>query len=217
VHERSEDATEEDSADAAGRSRSVSYTATMTQRDLIDNNMSVVRSSVFATATGTFGLALGIVGAVITGDVGSAVIPIAYGLVMVTGAFSVPFVWWAVRRRPDLLLAAHTVEADESGLTMSTNNAAGRQDWSVYRTGSETAHAFILGTGAGMSFLVPKRGGTAEQIDAFRQLLDDAGLLARPNEPSYSRRLAGVAIGLVAAAAVVAVPILLSQSTLLGG
>jgi hypothetical protein len=188
----------------------VQFTSTPRASDVIWNAAEMVRSSILATAIGTFATTTGLLGLIVLRN--PLVLPVVIvGIAFLTGLFVVPFVWWAIYRRPDLVLAPFEVSADEGGVSMVTPTTRARHEWSVFRSIRETGRAFVLDTGAGVSFSVAKRDVSDADIAGLRALVRRKGVL-RPTSGLASRRtLLGIAIGLVAAAASILAPILLSS------
>ena len=137
---------------------------------------------------------------------------IVLGLVLLTGIVVFPFLWWSIRTRRDLILAPVEVVADSAGLAMTSAQSSGRHDWSVFRRARETDQAIILETGTHLVFMLPKRGATDADLQAFRRLLVEVGLLRDDDRGWASATVKGVAIGLLAAVIAIAVPFLLSRS-----
>ncbi len=182
----------------------VHFTSQPTSADLIWNSAALMRRSAFILILGTF-LIVTSVFTLSLGDVFS-LIGLAIGLAVLTGAIVVPFVWWAIRQRRDLVLAALDVTADRSGLTITSTQASTRQDWSIYRRAYETSRAFLLNTGTSATVLLAKRGMSSTELEAFRTLLAEIGLL-RPARPSDRiRPLVWVAVGFGLAGALILSP-----------
>ena len=174
----------------------IRFVSQATVGDLVWHNAELVRRSAFVTVIGTFVTVISVF-ATIAGD-RLSILGILLGLSFLTGLFVVPFVWWSVRQRRDLLLAPFTVEADDEGLTLTSSGATSQLAWSVYRRARETRRAFVLDTGAGTVVVLLKRAMDQTDRDAFRGLLVRLGLL--PDRPTLSGRLRpllGVAVGLL--------------------
>lgn len=168
--------------------------------DILWNTAALMRRSGVSIVVGTFATAVSSV-AIVLGD-RSGILFLVMGLSFLTGLFVVPFVWWGIRQRRDLVLASIDVEANAQGLSLTTTQGGSHQDWSVFRKASETSRAFMLDTGAGAVMLITKRGVDAADVDTFRNLLVQGGLLpARRTAIQRLRPLLWVAIGLAAAAA----------------
>ncbi|MGH9419846.1 MAG: hypothetical protein ACRD3J_07735, partial [Thermoanaerobaculia bacterium] len=102
------------------------------------------RSSVGTVAFGTALLILGIFDLVLPQDPVASLLILA-GLALMSGYYIVPFIWWSAHRRPDLLLGAHELTADVSGLRIKTATTSIEQEWSTFRDVREQPADFIMG------------------------------------------------------------------------
>ena len=118
---------------------------------------------------------------------------ILFGLLLASGYFVAPFLWFAIRRRRDLLLAAIDVSADTTGVTFARPTSTTTNAWSVYRRVRETRDAFLLDPGTGSSGFVLKRDADPAAIDRFRTLLEQAGFDLRPRGRGRPVLIAGAA------------------------
>ena len=143
-----------------------------TRSDYVRINVALIRRSNAAMAVGTFLTVIGGV-AVAAGDL-FAVLSGVVGLAMLSGYLALPVVWYATRRRSDLMLVDVDIDADPSGLSITSPNASNRVRWATYRTARETHEAFLLQAGVGASFFVLKRDSPPDQLDAFREALAQA-------------------------------------------
>ena len=163
------------------------------------------RRSAPSLVIGTFMTASAVV-AIVLGD-RLSFLWLVLGISILTGLFAVPIVWWVIHRRRDLILAPVDVEANADGITITSSQASAHQEWSVYRRVRETSRAFLLDTGVGTAVLLTKRGIEPAEIEAFRSLLARAGILApQPAALGRLRPLLWVAVGLIAAAALILGP-----------
>lgn len=174
----------------------VTFTAQPTASDYVSTSAALLRVSTGSQVLGGAMLGLGTVGLISFTDLFS-VVPIAFGLALITGAFAVPFVWYGIRRRRDLLLAPLHVSADREGISITGPTSTARQQWSTYKRVREVPTAFLLDTGAGANLMIAKRGPDPEVIERFRSLLADVGLLraVASAETRAAWILAGVGIG----------------------
>jgi prepilin signal peptidase PulO-like enzyme (type II secretory pathway) len=117
------------------------------------------------------------------------------GLTFLSGAFVVPFVWFSIRRRRELVLAPLDVDADRTGITLATPIATTRHAWSVYRRAREIPDGFLLDTGIGANVMVAKRGAAESDVDAFRTLLREVNLL-RPSSMGMLTWLVWLLVGI---------------------
>jgi hypothetical protein len=178
---------------------------------MIVNAAALMRQSSFSLALGAFMTSAGVIG-VYRGDLVSSVF-LVLGLTLLTGLFGIPFIWYSIRQRRDLVLAPVQFEVDEAGLSMASSVASSRQEWSVYRRADETSRAFFLQLGTGAAVLVPKRGLSDAAIDAFRERLERVGLLDRDRATRRQvRQLAWVAIGIGASVLLTLGPAVLARA-----
>ncbi len=189
----------------------VSFTVLPTQGDVIRNAMAASRGSTSTVAVGTFAATVGVVTLVLATDLPLAwAPPLVFGLAMLTGTFTVPFVWWTIRRRRDLILAPMEVTADAEGVELTSAVASGRQAWSIFRRARELPSAFLFETGTSLAMSIPTSGAPPAELEAFRVLLADVGLLRSTDGGDLRQTLIGTAIGLVAAIVALAVPYLVN-------
>ena len=184
-------------------------TVQATQGDALRVGMEMLRASRFAVVAGMAAVTIAAVSIGIGAPIDLTVIySLAFGVLFLTGLFVVPFQWWAVRKRPELIVAPMKLEADDGGLTIAMGAVRSEMAWSTFKSFLEASGAFILQTGVTAHF-IPKRGMTPDQERAFRVLLlrqhelthaADAGRWLR-------RALVGVAVG----AALVGIPFILAS------
>ena len=187
----------------------VAFVSRPTIGDYMWNAIAITRSSMVSTAIGTFATTSGLLATVLTGDILSVVVLLA-GLSFLTGVVIVPFVWWPIHQRRDLVLAPVDVVADKSGVSFTTATSTGRHDWSVFRRVRETSGAFIFDTGTNVAILIAKRDVAERDVAGMRSLLVATGTL-RPTTTGVDRLrpLLGVAVGIGATAFIVIGAILL--------
>lgn len=174
----------------------VTFTAQPTASDYVSTSAALLRVSTGSQVLGGAMLGLGTVGLIGLTDPFS-LMPIAFGLALITGAFAIPFVWYGIRRRRDLLLAPLHVSADREGISITGPTSTTRQQWSTYRRVREIPTAFLLDTGTGANLMIAKRGPDPEVIERFRSLIADVGLLrgVASAEVRAAWILVGVGIG----------------------
>ena len=184
------------------------FTTQPTSSDFVANAAAMMRRSAVTLVTGAFATTVAAI-TLYLGDLVGVFLLVA-GLSMLTGLLMVPFVWFAIRQRRDLVLASVDVEADADGLTMTTARASSRQAWSVYRDVRETSRAFMLNTGTGAAILLAKRGMDADQVRAFRELLARVGLIRPRSAFDRVRPALWVALGAVLGIGLIVAPLLIS-------
>jgi ADP-ribose pyrophosphatase len=159
---------------APGSTISVNYQLRL--REYIGAIALLTRHSRGSQVLGLVLIALGIIPLVVgVSDVLAWLPPIALGLSFVTGLFSVPFAWFAVRRRRDLIEQPILLVADSSGIGQTTPFGRSHLAWQMFSRVREIGGWFFLDTGTGASQLVPKRGFAPEELATFRKLIAEAG------------------------------------------
>lgn len=181
-------------------SEQVTFTTQAEAGDVIWSSAAVARSSIFAVAFGTLAILAGVAAAVMA-DYWLALPMVLFGISIVTGLFAAPFAWMTVRNSRDIQLASTEVRADAHGVSFRSPTTSASSDWSTYRRATETGRAFLLDSGTGQVFVVPKRGVADADLSAFRSLLRSAGLLHRATARVW---LLGFLIGIGLTIAIVA-------------
>jgi len=173
----------------------VAFTARPSAADITANAVAYLRRSGLVLMFGAFATLSSILGLVLVGDAMSLIF-LLLGLSFLSGLFAVPFVWWSIRRRRDLLLAPFEVVADAEGIAMTASYGSSRHAWSVYRRIRETDRAFLLDAGTGAGAIITKRGVPDVDVAAFRALLIRVGVLSTPGGlRRFLRPLVWLAIG----------------------
>jgi hypothetical protein len=124
---------------------------------------------------GLFATALGVLNLVIGGDMLAWLFPLVFGLATLTGVFVIPFGWFAMRRRRELIEEPVEMIVDRTGITRVTSTNQSHIDWQVYVRVREAGDWFFLDSGAGANFPIPKRAFSAEDLATFRRLVAEAG------------------------------------------
>jgi len=120
-------------------------------------------------------------------------VSVVFGLLIITGLIAIPFIWWAVRRRKDLLLSRRQLTVDGSGIRIVTPITNVEQTWSTFRTVREQFDGFVLDYGTGASLLIPTRAFAKSDLDTFRLLADQAGKL--DTSPRWRSTVVGALLG----------------------
>lgn len=187
----------------------VRFTTQPTSGDVMVNGAALVRASPIIQTVGAFTTASALIGLSV-GDRVASILLLIVGLLFLSGVIFVPLVWWSIRQRGDVILAPITIEADANGLTVTASFASSRQSWSLYRRAREVSRSFLLDMGTGASVMVPKRGVSTPDQEAFRGLLADAGLLSQPGLARRLRPLLWIGIGIAGAILLVQGPRLIA-------
>jgi hypothetical protein len=125
------------------------------------------------------------------------------GLALGTGIILLPFTWSTYLAVPELM--EEKVEADPSGMRIHVLGRIVEHPWTVYRNATETNRLFLLRSRIVPSQIFTKRGLPAADIDAFRAILDEVGLLAVPLAAQRRKAWIGFAVG---AALAIGLPLL---------
>jgi hypothetical protein len=120
-------------------------------------------------------------------------VSVIFGLLIITGGMTIPIIWWAARRRKDLLLSQRQLTVDGSGVRIVTPNTNVEQSWSTFRTVREQSDGFVLDYGTGVSMLIPKHAFAEGDLDTFRMLADEAGKL--DTSPRWRSTVFGILLG----------------------
>lgn len=123
-----------------------------------------------------------------------AAVPLLLGLGFLSGLILVPAEWRPYSRRPELKNEA--IEADGDGISIRTGTIETRHAWSVFRRARESWRAFVLVPAGPVAELISKRAVPLTDVDAFRALLVEAGLLRPPTRADRLRPWLGFVIGL---------------------
>lgn len=102
--------------------------------------------------------------------------PMVFGGLVMTGWFSIPFIWWQARRRPDLVDAELRLDADELGVRISAPYGAGAYRWDTFRRARERGGFLYLDVLTGQNFIIPIDAFEPSALATFRKLLLRAGL-----------------------------------------
>lgn len=171
----------------------------LTGADYRSATIELSQQSVTTIAVGTFLVGMGVI-PVLNGDLVSLV-AMVFGASLLSGAYCLPFIWWAIRRRSDLLLASHDLTVDADGIRVSTPMTTTRQAWPTFRRVRELTHVFTLDYGTGANALVPKRVLDAVTADRFREIVRAHARLDTPGR--WANLARGIGLGALAAVALV--------------
>jgi hypothetical protein len=172
-----------------------------TVSDYISASLRMSRSSVATVTLGAWSVAIGVIPA-LDGEL-FGFFSVALGLLFLTGVYCLPFIWYAVRRRPDLMLGEYEFHADSVGIRVTMPTTRTEQTWATFKRVRELPDVFLLDYGTGASGVIPRRAFDPPALAAFRNLAKAAGKLEGP--PGWDRTLLGLAIGVVAAVAFILV------------
>ncbi len=157
----------------SGRLAVATFSISLRQRILA--SAALMRMSV---ASRVFGLVVVASGLLLVGDSSQwppAFFNITFGAALLTGLWCAPFIWWASRRRPDLLNATMLIEADDLGLRIQASYGAGSYRWDMFRRVRERGGFLFLDMMTGMNVLIPVADFDEANLATFRRLLLDAG------------------------------------------
>ena len=164
------------------------------QLSVADDRSAVIeltRQSVPSVAFGTLMAGISVI-AVLTGDVVS-LLGLVFGLSLLTGVYCLPFVWWAIRKRSDLLLSRQELTADARGIRNATPTTTTEQTWPTFRRVRELMNVFLLDYGTGANAMVPKGALDASTAEQFRRLVRSVGILEQPSR--WTNLTRGIGLG----------------------
>ena len=101
--------------------------------------------------------------------------PMVFGGLVMTGWFSIPFIWWQARRRPDIVNVVLRLDADDLGVRISAPYGAGAYRWGTFRRTRERGGFLFLDILTGQNFIIPLDAFQASDLALFRKLLLQAG------------------------------------------
>lgn len=159
------------------------------------------QQSVTMVAVGTFAVVLSVI-PILNGDLASVGFMLL-GASFLTGVYCLPFIWWAIRRRSDLLLSRHDLTVDAGGIRIETPMTSSHQSWPTFRRVRELTEVFTLDYGTGANAMIPKRALDPAAEASFRELIQSRGLLQTPARWANFARGAG--LGALAAVTLVVV------------
>ena len=110
----------------------------------------------------------------VSGDVIATIYLTFLAVLLLSGAFALPFVGYAVTRRRTLVLAPAEFRASPSGTTYRSAAGESVLPWTTFSRIRETAQFFLLETGLSTIY-VPKRAFDSDMLTRFRRLIADAG------------------------------------------
>jgi hypothetical protein len=175
----------------AGAEPAIHFVYQLTGADYRSATIELTQQSVGTVAFGTVFVGMALI-PFLNGDLSS--IPILVGgLCFLTGVYFLPFIWWAIRRRSDLLLSRHDVTADALGIRVATATTTTQQTWSTFRRVRELTHVFTLDYGTGANGMVPKGALDAPTAESFRSLVRSVGLLEQPAR--WANFVRGIGLG----------------------
>jgi hypothetical protein len=173
----------------------VHLTYQLTRSDYRSATLEITQQSVPSVAIGTFVAGIAVL-PVLNGDLGS-IVTLIFGLAIATGVYCLPFIWWATRRRSDLLLSRHDLTADATGIRVATPMTNTQQAWPTFRSVRELTNVFLLDYGTGANGMVPKRALDSATTDRFRDLVRSMSRLDQP--PRWQNPVRGFGLGALVA------------------
>jgi ADP-ribose pyrophosphatase len=135
----------------------------------------LTRHSRWMQIFGLLATALGLLNLFIGGDLLSWLFPLVFGISILTGGFVIPFGWFTIRRRRELIEEPVEMIVDATGITRITSTNQSHVDWQVYVRVREVGDWFFLDTGAGANYPIPKGAFSPEDLAGFRRLVAEAG------------------------------------------
>jgi hypothetical protein len=168
----------------------------------------VTKQSVPSVAFGTFTVGMSVI-PILGGDLAS-VVALLFGLSLLTGLYCLPFIWWAIRKRSDLLLSRQELTADARGIRIATPTTTSEQTWPTFSRVRELTNVFLLDYGTGANAMVPRRALDASTAEQFRRLVSSVGILEQPSR--WTNFVRGIGLGTLLAVVFVAVISILASS-----
>ena len=187
--------------EAAAPGAAVHVVYQLTGADYRSATIELAQQSVTAVAAGTFIVGAGVI-PVLNGDLVS-IVGMAFGASLATGVYCLPFIWWAIRQRSDLLLSRHDLTVDSTGIRVATPMTVTQQAWPTFRRVRELTHVFTLDYGTGANAMVPKRALDPATAERFRAIVRSFARLETPGRWTNFAR--GIGLGALAAVAFVVV------------
>lgn len=155
---------------------SVSVRFAFTRDELIRAQMSLWQRSKMTLVFVALGAINGLFG-YLDGDLFVVASWAVFAALMALGVFLIPFVWWQVRKRPDLFRAETRLTADATGIRYATPLSDSHGGWETFRRIRDIGGFFFLDTDAGILQMVPMRAFGPTELATFYRLVRDAGLL----------------------------------------
>jgi hypothetical protein len=112
----------------------------------------LTQQSVPSVAFGTLVAAMSVI-PILGGDLFS-IVALLFGLSLLTGVYCLPFIWWAIRKRSDLLLSRQELTADIRGIRTATPTTTTEQTWPTLRRVREITNVFLLDYGTGANAMI---------------------------------------------------------------
>ena len=177
-----------------------------TMSGLIHMAAALSRGGWFANGFGGYAGAAAVVGLLI-GVPLIVILPAALvAVLLISGYFSAPFIWFVATRRRDLTLSPTTITMDPEGVTYQGPTMNARHAWSVYRRARDVGNAIVLEAGPGIAVAIQK-DAVGNQA-ALMSILAAHGLIREPTSMERARPLLALALG----AAVYAVQLVVQGS-----
>jgi 8-oxo-dGTP pyrophosphatase MutT (NUDIX family) len=165
-------------AEAAGSDQdAVTATDRITAGDMLRAMMILSRRSTGTLALGTILIGLGALNATLLSDLVIGIPAILLGLTFVSGLYCLPFIWYQLRKRRDLLSAPTTMVADRHGVTYTSATYDSKATWDMFKRVRELSGFVFLDTGMGANYFIPIRAFAAGDLERFRKLVADAGFV----------------------------------------
>jgi YcxB-like protein len=118
---------------------------------------------------------------------------VGLGLLVITGLYNAPFIWWAALRQADLVVGRRQLVSDASGIRITAPTSKVEMTWDAFRTVRVRRDGLVLHHGTGFTLFIPTRSFTPAAVDTFRALAERAGKL--DTSPRWPRTAVALAIG----------------------
>ena len=168
-----------------GAGRLATARFTLAPRDMFRANIALAMASRGNQLFGFGLIAISLVPLLIGGEFLTALPGLIIGTLVVTGLLMVPFIWYQIRKRPELFSQTSEVDADEAGLRYASPFGSGTYPWSAFKRVREMGGFFFLDTGVGANVFIPLSAFDDGGMARFRALLVRAGFSpdGRPVDP----------------------------------
>jgi ADP-ribose pyrophosphatase len=164
-----------DPAESINQSESIKLTYRIRPAEYVGAIALLTRHSRGIQIFGAVMTAIGVLALIVGADLGTWVPAVAFGMLLLSGLFMVPFAWFAIRRRRDLFEGPTELTMDSSGITYITSFGQSHVGWELFARVREVGDWFFLDVGTGANYYIPKRALSAADLATFRRLIAEAG------------------------------------------
>ena len=167
-----------------------------TMSELIHTTAAMNRGGIFANGFGGFSAAAVVLLLWAGAPPSVVLLPALFTVLLLSGYFATPFIWFIATRRRDLMLAPTTMTLNDEGIAFENATMSGRHDWSVYRRARDLGSGLMLEAGPGIAALIPKSAITDRA--ALVGILARHGLIREPTTWERARPFVWLLVGAAA-------------------